>query len=109
MDDVHNLAKEGQALLEQARLESSGRASISLVHADNQRAVLMGLTAGNGLSEHDAPLAATLQCVSGNVRLFLSDGAGEWLLQDGDFMPIPQARHGVDAISDSIVLLTVSL
>lgn len=109
MTDIHNLTEEGQALLEQARLETSGRSSISLIHSDKQRAVLMGLTAGNGLSEHDAPPAASLQCITGHVRLYLSDGSQEWLLKDGDIVPIPQARHGVDCISDSVVLLTVSL
>lgn len=114
MDDIRNLAKEGQALLEQARNESSGRSSVSLVHVDRQRAVLMGLTAGSGLSPHEAPPAATLQCVTGHVRLYLTDGATEdgtteWLLEDGDIVAIPQARHGVDTISDSVILLTVSL
>lgn len=109
MTENRNLVKEGQALLEQARNESSGRASTSLVHVDKQRAVVMGITAGNGLAEHEAPPAATLQCVRGHVRLYQSDGGSEWLLEDGDLIEIPQARHGLDAISDSIVLLTVSL
>ena len=109
MAETHNLVKEGQALLELARNEGSGRSSVSLGHADKQRAVLMALTAGNGLSEHDSPPSATLQCISGNVRLYVAGGGEEWLLQDGDLVPIPQARHGVDAISDSIILLTVSL
>jgi len=110
MADIHNLDAEGQALLAQARLESSGRASVSLVHGDKQRAVLMGLTAGHGLAEHEAPPAATLQCVTGRVRLYVADeGGAEWLLGDGDIVPIPQARHGVEVLSDSIVLLTVSL
>lgn len=109
MDETRNLVKEGQALLEQARNESSGRSSVSLVHVDRQRAVLMGLTAGNGLSPHESPPAATLQCVTGHVRLYVEGGDEEWLLEDGDLVPIPRARHGVDAISDSVVLLTVSL
>lgn len=109
MTDPRNLVEEGQALLEQARNESSGRSSVSLVHVDKQRAVLMGLTAGNGLDEHAAPPSATLQCITGHVRLYQSDGGGEWLLEDGDLVEIPQTRHGLDAISDSVVLLTVSL
>lgn len=109
MNDIRNLVEEGQALLAQARNESSGRSSVSLVHVDTQRAVLMGLTAGSTLAEHESPPSATLQCVTGHVRLFRSDGIGEWLLEDGDLVKIPDARHGVDAISDSVVLLTVSL
>lgn len=109
MNDIRNLAEEGQALLAQARNESSGRSSASLVHVDRQRVVLMGLTAGTSLAEHEAPPAATLQCVTGHVRLYRSDSQEEWLLEDGDLAEIPQARHGVDAISDSVILLTVSL
>lgn len=122
MEDVRDLVTEGQALLEQARNERSGRSSVSLVHGDHQRVVLMGLTAGSGLSPHESPPGATLQCITGNVRLFVSDdaqnaqdergtgsGSSEWLLNDGDLVPIPPQRHGVDAISDSVILLTVSL
>lgn len=114
MEEIHSLVKEGQALLEQARTESSGRASTSLIHGKNQRAVLMGLTAGSTLAEHDSPTAASLQVVTGHARLFIagddaSGGGPEWLLEDGDLVAIPQARHGVDAISDTILLLTVTL
>lgn len=116
IEEIRSLVKEGQALLEQARTESSGRASLSLIHGEHQRAVLMGLTAGSQLAEHESPTAASLQVVRGHARLFLAaDDTGgsptppEWLLQDGDLIEIPQARHGVDALSDTILLLTVTL
>lgn len=115
IEDIHSLVKEGQALLEQARTESSGRASLSLIHGEHQRAVLMGLTAGSQLAEHDSPKAASLQVLRGHARLFIAGAetpgspTPEWLLQDGDLIAIPQARHGVDALSDAILLLTVTL
>ncbi|MDO5504282.1 MAG: hypothetical protein Q4G67_14040 [Actinomycetia bacterium] len=109
MDEIRSLAKEGQALLEQARTQTSGRSSSSLVHSDRQRAVLIALTSGSGLSEHDSPPAATLQVVSGRARLYVADDGPEWLLDEGDLVPIPQERHGVDALSDTVLLLTVSL
>jgi len=110
LDDIRSLAEEGQALLEQARTESSGRASVMLVHGDRQRAVLIGLTAGSVLAEHDAPAAATLQLVLGHARLYVAEeDRVEWLLEEGDLVPIPQRRHGVDALSDSVLLLTVAL
>ncbi|MCA1780721.1 MAG: LuxR family transcriptional regulator [Dermatophilaceae bacterium] len=109
-DQIRNLVTEGQALLEQARGETSGRSSASLVHEDSVRAVLMGLTAGTGLAEHDPPAGATLHIVTGRARLFVADEGGqEWLLGDGDHVAIPHARHGVDALSDTILLLTVAL
>lgn len=109
-DDIRTLATEGQALLELARGETSGRSSVSLVHEDRVRAVLMGLTAGSGLAEHDSPPGATLQVVAGRARLYLADDdSREWLLEEGDLIAIPHARHGVDALSDSVLLLTVAL
>jgi quercetin dioxygenase-like cupin family protein len=109
-NDIRTLAAEGQALLEQARGETSGRSSTSLVHEDNVRAVLVGLTAGTTMSEHDAPPGATLQVIAGRVRLYVAaDGDREWLLEQGDLIAVPHARHGVDALSDSVLLLTVAL
>jgi quercetin dioxygenase-like cupin family protein len=110
LDDIRSLTREGQALLEQARSETSGRSGATLVHGDRQRAVLMGLTAGSGMAEHDAPPAATLQVVAGRARLYVAgDGGTEWLLDEGDLVTIPQSRHGVDALSDCVLLLTVAL
>ena len=108
-DDIRTLATEGQALLEQARGETSGRSSVSLVHEDRVRAVLMGLTAGAGLAEHDAPPGATLQVVAGRARLYVAADDREWLLEEGDLIAVPHSRHGVDALSDSVLLLTVAL
>lgn len=109
-DDVRSLTVEGQALLEQARGETSGRTGRSLVHEGSIRAVLMGLTAGSEMAEHDAPAGATLHVVSGRARLFVAEEPGrEWLLEAGDLVAIPHARHGVEAMSDSVLLLTVAL
>ena len=110
LDDIRSLTVEGQALLEEARGEMSGRCGRSLVHEDSIRAVLMGLTAGSLMAEHDAPAGATLQVVSGRARLFVAEDADrEWLLEAGDLVAIPHARHGVEAMSDSVLLLTVAL
>ena len=113
MPEITSLITEGQALLEQARTETSGRAGTSLIHGEHQRAVLMGLTAGSHLAEHEAPKAASLQVIAGRARLYVtgesSESAREWLLEQCDLIEIPQARHGVEALSDSILLLTITL
>lgn len=109
-DEVRNLPTEGQSLLEQARGETSGRCGRSLVHEGSIRAVIMGLTAGSRMAEHEAPAGATLHVVSGRARLFVADEpAREWLLEGGDLVAIPPARHGVEALSDAVLLLTVAL
>ena len=39
----------------------------------------------------------------------LHSGADEWLLSTGQLVGIPSTRHGVTAITDAVVLLTVTL
>lgn len=102
-----DLSLEGQALLLKATESSSGRASHSLLHGDHQRVVLIALTAGSELAEHEAPLAATLHVLSGKCRL--TDEEEEWLLSAGEMVPIPPLRHSVTSLEDCVFLLTVSL
>ncbi|HEY7173446.1 MAG TPA: LuxR family transcriptional regulator, partial [Micromonosporaceae bacterium] len=66
-----------------------------------------GLVEGAELAEHDAPAAATLQAVSGHVRVHTHDQS--WQVEPGQLLTIPHQRHGVTAVSDAVVLLTVAL
>ncbi|MGW5115094.1 hypothetical protein ACWEQ8_06515 [Streptomyces noursei] len=60
------------------------------------------MTAGSGLAEHDSPGDdATLL-----VRLVESEASCEG--RAGEPLGIPPARHSLDAIEDSAVLLTVA-
>lgn len=103
-----NLAQAGQALLEQARAATNGHASQLLVGGEHQRAVLMALTRGSSLSEHESPAAATFQVVTGQARLYAVDGP-QWSVSAGEVVAIPPARHGVTAVEDCVILLTVAL
>lgn len=107
MSDVVNIVEEGQALLVQAGEARAGRASRSLLHGEHQRTVLIALKSGEEMAEHESPLAATLHCIIGKVRL--TAGETEWLVDTGELVPIPPERHAVAALSDAVVLLTVSL
>ncbi|MCW5251475.1 MULTISPECIES: cupin domain-containing protein [unclassified Streptomyces] len=94
--------------LERAAASSSGR-SATTVHGGHElvlRQTLLALTAGTGLAEHDSPGEATLQVLRGRVRLTSGDDA--WEGRDGDLVVIPPARHALDALEDSAVLLTVA-
>lgn len=106
-DDVVDLVRESQALMVQAGEATSGRASRSLLHGEHQRVVLIALTAGNELAEHESPLAATLQVLTGRCRL--TAGEQDWLLGSAEMVPIPPERHAVVAVDDCVILLTVSL
>lgn len=102
-----DLLAEGEALLEQARAEGLGRANRAVVRQPGQQLVLLGLPAGGGLPEHDAPGPASLVCLSG--RVVLSAGGTSWDLPAGTAHVIPPARHAVRAEVDSVCLLAVSL
>ena len=103
-----DLRTVGAALLEEARSASNGHASRLVVGGSVQRAVLMALTAGAELGEHESPPAATFQVVTGRARLYAVDGA-EWVVQGGQVVAIPPFRHGVEALEDCVILLTVAL
>lgn len=99
------LARE---LLERARTESSGRSADTVYggHEHRLRQTVIALTAGRGLGEHENPGEATLHVLQGRVRVH-GDGHS-WEGTPGDLIIVPQARHSLDALKDSVVLLTVA-
>jgi quercetin dioxygenase-like cupin family protein len=105
--DVVSLREVTSALLEQARTHHSHRAARTVVAGRSLRGTAMAMAAGADLAEHDPPPAATLQVLSGTVRLHA--GERTWTLSAGEIMPIPPMRHGVHADTDAVFLLTVAL
>lgn len=95
----------GVELVAQAVEQGRGLAVQRVVDQPHQRQLLLGMPAGGGLPEHDAPKAATLHCLSGAVTLVA--GERRWELTAGTIVPVPQERHHVEAAADSICLLTV--
>lgn len=106
-EEILALAEVGNELLDQARAHHSRRAARTVAAGPSLRATVMALAAGAELAEHDPPPAATLQVLSGSLRLHA--GERSWALSAGDLVPIPPARHGVQAVTDTVVLLTVAL
>ena len=96
-----------RAQLTAAHDSGSGRSAHTLYggHQHALRQTLIALTAGARLADHESPGEATLQVLQGHVRLTSSttrcDGT------PGDHLVIPPSRHGLEAIEDSVVLLTV--
>ena len=105
-DGVVNLSGLAESLLAQARADARGTASTVVVRGPHQRAVLIALTQTAGLAEHNSPPAATLHCLLGRVRLHA--GELEWIASAGHLVTIPEHRHAVDALEDSVFLLTVT-
>ncbi|MGH3445248.1 MAG: cupin domain-containing protein [Nocardioidaceae bacterium] len=85
----------------------SGRVARTILTGSVMRAAVIALKQGASMSEHDSPPAATLYVIRGHVTV--RAGEREWTLTEGELIPIPPQRHGVQAHADSAVLLTVAL
>ncbi|GAA4199604.1 cupin domain-containing protein [Actinocatenispora rupis] len=84
----------------------NGRSSSTVYggHERRLRQTVIALAAGEMLREHDNPGEATVLVLSGRVRLATADAA--WDGTDGDLINVPHARHTLEALADSVVLLT---
>ena len=72
---------------------SSGRTARTVLSGPLLRAVVMALAEGSELAEHDAPRAATLQGLVGEVTV--RAGEQSWRVRPGELLPIPHERHAV--------------
>jgi len=69
------------------------------------RQTILALASGHGLDDHESPGEATLLVLRGRIRLGMSTAQVE--LGVGDYLVIPDERHNVEALEDSVLLLTV--
>ncbi len=95
--------------LETASTASSGRSAHTIYggHERSLRQTLIALRAGSNLNEHENPGEATVQVLHGRVTLVAGDT--KWNGSPGDLMTIPESRHALEAVEDSVVLLTVAM
>jgi quercetin dioxygenase-like cupin family protein len=94
--------------LELAATTPSGRSAGTVYGGHEQvlRQTLIALRAGTSLSEHENPGEATIQVLSGRVRLLA--GGDSWDGREGDLIVMPPARHSLHAVENAVVLLTVA-
>ena len=93
--------------LDIAKNSSGGRSAHTVYggHEHALRQTLIALNEGSELAEHESPGEATLQVLQGRVQLVSEQAT--WDGMAGDHLVIPNARHSLRALSDSVVLLTV--
>ncbi len=105
--DASSLTTLTDELLVQARAATSGRAAHTVHggHDHTLRLTVIALAEGHGLADHESPGEATLQVLRGRVRLTAADD--DAVGGPGDLMVVPEARHALEALEDSAVLLTV--
>ncbi|MBH0010020.1 cupin domain-containing protein [Salinibacterium sp. SWN1162] len=107
MNTTVSLTELASQELASALASNNGRSAVTVCGGrDAQlRQTVMAMRAGEGLSEHSSPGEATLQVLVGHIALRSADES--WEGKPGDLLPIPTEIHAVDALEDSVILLTV--
>jgi quercetin dioxygenase-like cupin family protein len=93
--------------LELAEAASSGRSAHTVYggHEHVLRQTVIALAVGACLDEHENPGEATIQVLRGRIRL--TAGENRWEGSPGDLLTVPAARHSLEALEPSTILLTV--
>ena len=100
MTDLVSLA---QSHLEAAHASAHGRSAELIVRDGVLRQSVVALVAGTELAEHNSPPAASLQVLSGRLRVTGFDSPD---LSAGELTVLTHERHAVTALEDSVFLLT---
>lgn len=107
--DVASINQLSADLLVKAGSAGSGRSSVTVYGRSGARLrqTLMALAAGRVMQEHKSPGDASLLCLQGRVVVHAGDAEVE--LGPGDLVAVPPQRHDVEALEQSVLLLTVAL
>ncbi len=94
--------------LEHASELASGRSATTVFggHDRTLRQTVIAMRAGQSLAEHESPGEATVHVLTG--RVILHAGERKWSGWVGDLIIVPDAPHSLEAVEDSVVLLTVA-
>jgi quercetin dioxygenase-like cupin family protein len=98
----------GREHLERAAATPAGRSAETVYggHEHVLRQTLVALRTGTELGEHDNPGESSVVVLRGRVRLVR--GQDTWEAMAGDMLVVPEARHSLEALEDSVIVLTVA-
>lgn len=104
----HSLDALARELLEKAASGAAGRAAQTVMggHEKVLRQTVIAMVAGAELTEHANPGEASVYVLRGRVAL--TAGGQTWEGRDGDLLIVPDEPHGLRALQDCAVLLTVA-
>lgn len=94
--------------LDIAKNASSGR-SAKTVYGGHQRVLrqtVVAMSAGQIMAEHENPGEATVYVLQG--RIALTAGVDSWSGWQGDLLIVPEQPHALEAVEDTVILLTVA-
>jgi quercetin dioxygenase-like cupin family protein len=101
--DFETIARELRA---EAPYVGEGQAARTLIRSSDLRIVVVALAAGKTISEHHANVTASIQTLSGHIRLQLPDRSVA--VEKGQLLVLGAGlAHDVYAEADSLFLLTL--
>jgi quercetin dioxygenase-like cupin family protein len=101
--DLETIARE---LREEPPYVREGQTARTLVRSSDLRIVVVALAAGKTISEHHASVTASIQTLSGHIRLQLPER--NVAVEEGQLLVLGAGlTHDVAAETDSIFLLTL--
>ena len=101
-----DLAREHLALAHDA---PAGRSAVTVYGGSDHslRQTVIALVTGSILDDHENPGEATVHVLHGRVTLATADTTD--VGSAGDVLVVPDRRHSLEALEDSVVLLTVAM
>ncbi len=102
-----DLARAFEGLKQGKTWEANGHNAKTLVKYPDLRVVLIALKRGVALGSHHTIGRLTLQTLEGHVRVKVSTGDAD--LPQGALLALgPSITHDVEAVNESLVLLTIA-
>src|SRR5699024_10315576 len=89
--------------IDRAREAEDGHHTQHVVHTGPRRQTSLALREGVQRAEHEADLPETLYILRGAIRVHAEE---PFVLQSGDLHEMPSRRRSVEAIQDTVMLLT---